>query len=169
MSDSLSTGDQRMRRAFLRFSTARAGLDNAPTARTLLDYQSALSELHATIQHEVNWDMAAAKERWPDAESAPVSTPPSNLRPVPYGALPLHSFVHADCKKLGRDTTVVLAEMRAERKAYGPSVALLKMLHAVNVTWAPPAGCACGALPCLCIERDVDAVLAAETNHTESP
>jgi hypothetical protein len=159
---SLSKGRARIEAALARFFAAQSALDNAPDAGALLDYTARLAELHSTVQTEVDLDMAAARERWPTpatrAEFLTLPTKADALRPIAYGTLPSASFIATQCAALGTSTSGFLAHARAELAAAGASAQLLRLLHTVNVTWRAPKGCTCEALPCECIERDIDDV-----------
>lgn len=62
--DPLTKGTKIIEAALRAFLAARSGLDNAPSARALLDYTDALAKLRAAIDHEVSWDMSAARDGW---------------------------------------------------------------------------------------------------------
>jgi hypothetical protein len=159
---SLSKGRARIEAALARFFAAQSALDNAPDAGALLDYTARLAELHSTVQTEVDLDMAAARERWPTpatrAEFLTLPTKADALRPIAYGTLPLHSFIARECAAIGVSANAFLAACRKELREVGASPSLLNTLHTVNVTWRAPKGCTCEALPCECIERDIDDV-----------
>lgn len=63
MTEPVSKGEKRMEQALARFNTVRHQLGDSPNERTLLAYQSALAELTTAVAHEVEHDMADARER----------------------------------------------------------------------------------------------------------